>query len=198
MNAPITPTDRHLLTHKGSQTMETPRLLLRRAEISDAEPMYRNWASSPEVTKFLTWPPHASLDVTKQVLSSWIDDCKAQENYNWMIVLKSLGEPIGNITARQVDDKIGSTEIGYCIGEHWWHQGIMSEALEAVLDFLFEKVGFNRIESRHDPHNPHSGDVMRKCGMTYEGTAREADWNNQGLCDTAHYAILRREWLARH
>ena len=74
----------------------------------------------------------------------------------------------------------------------------MSEALEAVLDFLFEEVGFNRIESRHDPHNPHSGDVMRKCGMTYEGTAREADWNNQGLCDTAHYAILRREWLARH
>lgn len=133
--------------------------------------MYRNWASSPEVTKFLTWPPHASLDVTKQVLSGWIEECASPKNYNWMIVLKSLGEPIGNITARQVDDKIGSTEIGYCIGEHWWHCGIMSEALDAVLGFLFEEVGFNRIESRHDPHNPHSGDVMRKCGMTYEGTA---------------------------
>lgn len=191
------PKGRRLLTHKGSQTIETPRLLLRRAEISDAEPMYRNWASNPEVTKFLTWPPHGSLDVTKQVLSSWIEECASPENYNWMIVLKSLGEPIGNITARQVDDKIGSTEIGYCIGERWWHRGIMSEALEAVLGFLFEEVGFNRIESRHDPHNPHSGDVMRKCGMTYEGTAREADWNNQGLCDTAHYAILRSEWAEK-
>ena len=96
-----------------------------------------------------------------------------------------------------MDEKIGSTEIGYCMGENWWHQGIMSEALEAVLRFLFEEVGFNRIESRHDPHNPHSGGVMRKCGMTYEGTFRDADWNNQGLCDAAHYAILRREWLAR-
>ena len=188
---------RRPLTHKGSQTIETPRLFLRRAEISDAEPMYRNWASNPEVTKFLTWPPHASLDVTKQVLSGWIEECASPKNYNWMIVLKSLGEPIGNITARQVDDKIGSTEIGYCIGEHWWHCGIMSEALEAVLGFLFKEVGFNRIESRHDPHNPHSGDVMRKCGMTYEGTAREADWNNQGLCDTAHYAILRSEWAEK-
>ena len=71
------PKGRRLLTHKGSQTIETPRLLLRRAEISDAEPMYRNWASSPEVTKFLTWPPHASLDVTKQVLSGWIEECVA-------------------------------------------------------------------------------------------------------------------------
>ena len=191
------PKGRRPLTHKGTQTIETPRLLLRRAEMNDAEPIYRNWASSPEVTKFLTWPPHASLDVTKQVLSGWIEECASPKNYNWMIVLKSLGEPIGNITARQVDDKIGSTEIGYCIGERWWHRGIMSEALEAVLGFLFEEVGFNRIESRHDPHNPHSGDVMRKCGMTYEGTAREADWNNQGLCDTAHYAILRSEWAGK-
>lgn len=38
---------------------------------------------------------------------------------------------------------------------------------------------------------------MRKCGMTHEGTARQADWNNQGLCDTAHYAILRREWAEK-
>ena len=48
--------------------------------------------------------------------------------------------------------------------------------------------------ARHDPRNPHSGGVMRKCGMQYEGTNRACDRNNQGICDAAQYAILRSEW----
>lgn len=69
----------------------------------------------------------------------------------------------------------------------------MSEALRAVIDFLFDEVGMQRVEARHDPHNPHSGDVMRKCGMQYEGTQRRADRNNQGLCDASWYAILAED-----
>ena len=94
---------------------------------------------------------------------------------------------------RQKDD-IGETEIGYCIGRTWWHKGIVSEALTAVIHYLFAEVGMNRISARHDPNNPHSGGVMRKCGMTYEGTTRSSDRNNQGICDAALYAILRSEW----
>ena len=63
-----------------------------------------------------------------------------------------------------------------------------------VIAYLFETVGLNRVESRHDPRNPNSGAVMRKCGMTYEGTMRKSDRNNQGICDACHYAILREEW----
>ena len=49
--------------------------------------------------------------------------------------------------------------------KNWWHMGITSEALQCVLDYLFDEVGFYRIESRHDPRNPNSGGVMKKCGM---------------------------------
>jgi ribosomal-protein-alanine N-acetyltransferase len=69
----------------------------------------------------------------------------------------------------------------------------MSEALKAVMDFFFDEVGANRIESRHDPNNPHSGMVMKKCGMKYEGTMRMADRNNQGICDACWYALLKLE-----
>ena len=80
--------------------------------------------------------------------------------------------------------------IGYCIGRTWWHKGITSEALKAVMDYFFEKVEVNRIESRHDPRNPNSGGVMKKCGMKYEGTLRQADRNNQGICDCSFYGLL--------
>lgn len=64
---------------------------------------------------------------------------------------------------------------------------------KAVMDYFFEKVEANRIESRHDPRNPYSGKVMEKCGMKYEGTLKSADWNNQGICDACYYALLKSE-----
>ena len=83
--------------------------------------------------------------------------------------------------------------IGYCLGKAWWRQGIMSEALKAVMDFFFDEVEANRIESRHDVRNPHSGMVMKKCGMKYEGTTCSSDRNNRGVCDVCLYALLRSE-----
>ena len=69
----------------------------------------------------------------------------------------------------------------------------MSEALQAVIDFFFDRVGPNSICSYHDPNNPHSGMVMKHCGMKYEGTRRAADRNNTGICDASWYSILRSE-----
>jgi len=69
----------------------------------------------------------------------------------------------------------------------------MSEALNAVIDYLFVEVGLNRVVARHDTNNPNSGGVMRKCGMKYEGTSRASGRNNQGICDMVHYAITRND-----
>ena len=182
-----------MLTHKGTVTLETPRLILRRAEITDAEAMFHNWASDPEVTKFLTWPPHESIAVSRSLLERWITEYEKDDYYLWMIVPKESAEPIGSISVVNHRDDIAEAEIGYCIGKKWWHRGIMTEALTAVMDYLFEGVGMNRIKATHDVNNPHSGGVMKKCGMTYEGTARQGSRNNQGICDSSAYAILRSD-----
>lgn len=185
-----------MLNHKGTLTIDTPRLILRKAQLEDAEMMFRNWASNPEVTKYLTWPPHESAEVTKEIIANWVKSYEKDDYYHWMIVLKQTNEPIGSLLS-SIIGRAESAHIGYCIGKAWWHQGIMSEALNAVMHFLFNEIGFHRIESMHDPNNPNSGKVMMKCGMTYEGTHRQADRNNQGICDASYYAILREEWM-RH
>ena len=183
-----------MLTHKGTQTIETSRLILRRAIREDAEPMFRNWASDSEVTKFLTWPAHSNIAVSEMVIGSWLQEYEKDSYYQWMIELKEIGQPIGSISVVRQNDRVEEAEIGYCIGSPWWHRGIMSEALAAVIEYLFTEVGMNRVAARHDPNNPHSGGVMRKCGMKYEGTNRACDRNNQGICDAAQYSILRSEW----
>ena len=183
-----------MLTHKGTQPIETSRLILRRAIREDAEAMFRNWASDPEVTKYLTWPTYEKVETAYQILDLWAGEYEKPDYYQWMIVLKELGEPIGSISVVRQNDRVEEAEIGYCIGSHWWHKGIMTEALNSVIEYLFTEVGMNRVAARHDPNNPHSGGVMRKCGMKYEGTHRACDRNNQGICDAAQYAILRSEW----
>ena len=182
------------MNHCGTQTIETERLILRRFEITDAEDMYLNWASSEAVVKYLTWPTHENSDATKALLEEWVKSYKEDNYYQWAIVLKEIDEPIGSISAVGMKESIDMIHIGYCRGDAWWHQGITSESLQAVIGFFFERVGAKRIESRHDPRNPHSGMVMKKCGMQYEGTLRSSDRNNQGICDASWYAILRDEW----
>ena len=182
------------MKHLGTITIETPRLILRQFVPEDAQAMYENWACDPEVTKFLTWPVHGSVEISAMVLSDWISHYEEDTFYQWAIVPKDVGQPIGSISVVERNDGAGSVQIGYCIGKKWWHQGIMTETLRAVIDFFFDRVGVNRVEARHDAANPHSGDVMRKCGMTYEGTLRQSDRNNQGICDAVWYGILQEDW----
>lgn len=182
------------MKHNGTQKLETERLVLRRFKIEDADAMYKNWASDSEVTKFLTWPPHESPEVSLGIIEDWLKQYSDNSYYQWAIVLKENGdEPIGCISVVSMKEEISAVHIGYCIGKKWWHKGITSEALKAVMDYLFDVVGANRIESRHDPKNPNSGKVMKKCGMKYEGTLKSADWNNQGICDACYYALLKSE-----
>ena len=177
---------RNDMKHCGTQKLETERLILRRFTMEDAGAMYRNWASDSEVTKYLTWPSHASEEVSRAVLDGWTGQYADENYYQWAIVLKEHGnDPIGCIGAVDMNDDTGMVQLGYCLGKDWWHQGIMSQALKAVMDFFFDRVEADRIESRHDPRNPHSGMVMKKCGMKYEGTLRGSDRNNQGVCDVS-------------
>lgn len=186
------------MKHVGTKTIETARLILRPFSMDDAQMMFRNWASDPEVTKYLPWTTHANVDVTKMVLNDWTSHYGEENYYQWAIIPKDLGAPIGSITGVKIDENAQWLEIGYCIGRNWWHRGYVSEALKALIAFFFEEVGVGRIQARHDPRNVHSGAVMRKCGMTCEGTLRRADRNNQGICDAAIYSILREEYDRKH
>lgn len=181
------------MKHNGTQRLDTERLVLRRFVNEDAEAMYKNWAADEEVTKYLTWPTHSSQEVSRRVIEEQVKAYDSESYYQWAIVLKEKGEPIGSISVVHMNEDVSMMHVGYCIGRPWWHNGLTAEALKAVMDFLFDIVEVNRIESRHDPKNPNSGKVVKKCGMKYEGTLRSSDRNNQGICDACYYALLKSE-----
>lgn len=179
------------MNHLGTRELATERLTLRRFEIEDAENMFYNWANDPEVTKYLTWPAHENVEVTESIVKDWVSKYDDKEFYQWAIELNDLEQPIGSISAVKVDNKIESVEIGYCIGQKFWHEGYTTEALAEIIRFFIAEVGAGRVCARHDSNNPNSGKVMAAAGMEYEGTLRRADINNQGICDAVVYSKIR-------
>lgn len=182
------------MLHQGTKELQTSRLLLRPCRESDAEAMYRNWASDPEVTRYMTWQAHESIEATREICALWEKESVRQDFYQWAIVLKELDEPIGSISVVRINEKYAWAELGYCIGRAWWGQGITAEALRAVIKYLLREVGFRQVIAEHDVNNPNSGKVMRKAGMKQEGILRRCGSNNADpCCDLAVYSILAEE-----
>ena len=107
--------------------------MLRRATLDDAQAMFDNWASDPQVTRYLMWPAHTSTDITRQVLQSWVNGYQQDNFYQWLMVHKDLGQPIGSISGMNPNDRLSCVELAYCIGQPWWHQGLTTEAARLLL-----------------------------------------------------------------
>ena len=181
------------MEHPGTAVLETPRLLLRPFRAGDGAAMYRNWCSDSEVTRFLTWQPHANPEQSEKLARLWEEESRKPAFYQWAVVLKTLGEPIGSLSVVRMQEEIRAAELGYCIGRAWWGQGLMPEAVRAVCAYLIEQAGMNRVSACHDAENLKSGRVMQKAGMRCEGTLRAAGKNNRGICDLVYYSILAGE-----
>jgi len=184
------------LNHTGTARLETRRLILRPTSISDAEQMYNNWASDPEVTKYLLWPTHTDIEVTKDVLARWDKENERPDYYHWGIVDKETGQIIGTGGCLSINERFRSTELGYCMSRAHWGKSYMSEAVAAMIEYLFNTVGLNRIAACHDPDNIGSGRVMQKCGMAFEGVQRQANYcERRGFYDLACYAVVKSDYV---
>lgn len=173
--------------------LETERLILRKMLVSDAEDMYE-YAHRPDVTKYLTWYPHADVNYTREYLSYLGSHYKVGDFFDWAVILKSSGKMIGTCGFTRFDYINDSAEMGYVINPEYRGIGIAAEALCEVLRFGFETLSLNRAEAKFIEGNEASRRVMEKVGMQYEGMHRRAmlikgKYRNIGIC-----GILREEF----
>ena len=183
-----------IISYKGTQVIDTTRLILRKFELTDSIHMFKNWSNDFDVCKYLSWEPHGDISVTQQIIQDWVNSYSDDACYNWAIIYKLSGEAIGSISLIQLDEQNESCEVGYCMSNDFWGLGIMTEALNYVIQYMFDKIGVNRIVAKHDVQNPASGKVMKKCGMKFEGILRQSIKDRGGnFCDYASYSILRND-----
>lgn len=152
-------------------SIETERLMLRPWTMDDAEAFYHGWASDPEVTKYLTWNPHQSIEDTKMILRLFVEQYEKPERINFAIVSKETGELIGGIdVVGYLPD--GTPAIGYMLRRDQWGKGYMTEACKAMVALLFS-LGHKTIRIDAMVENIGSNRVIQKCGGIFVKTEEE-------------------------
>jgi len=150
--------------------LETARLRLRKVRADDAQAIFDNWASDDEVTKYITWNTHKSIDDTNMILGIWLKEYDNEPCYRYGIERKEDGVLMGMIDV--VGFRHGNPVIGYCSGRAFWNNGYMTEALRAVVDELFSD-GYETIVIEAIRENIGSNRVIQKAGFTFVGTRTE-------------------------
>jgi ribosomal-protein-alanine N-acetyltransferase len=168
----------------------TERLVLRPFTPGDA-PAIQTLASDRAIAASTLLIPHP---YPEGAAAEWIaghDD--ASNNHVFAIVLRDGAEPMGAI-GLHVDRNHDRAEIGYWIGVPYWNRGYVTEAANAIVGYVFDSLGLNRVFAFHFTANPASGRVLQKIGMRREGTLRQhiVKWGEH--VDVDYYGVVRGEW----
>ena len=160
-------------TFSNIPQLETPRLLLRKMLVRDADDMF-DYAQRADVTKYLTWNPHPNVDYTREYLEYVATRYSAGEFFDWAIEEKSTGHMVGTCGFTRFDYHSDCGEVGYVLNPSVWGHGYATEALRRVIAFGFSRLHLERIEARYIEGNTASRHVMERVGMTYEGMLRSS------------------------
>jgi len=181
--------------------LTTPRLVLRELRQDDAASIAK-YVSDREIAKNLLVVPHPySLKDAHEFLARCAKYRKKRlrEVYNLALELTSERQLIGLVGLKGVDQFNGTGSLGYWLAQDYHRQGLMSEAVAAMIDFAFTELKLRRIDVCAFSENRASNGLIKKLGFTYEGKARKSlrDRATGAIHDENRYGLLQNDWLKR-
>lgn len=183
-----------MLTHIGTQIIETEHLILRRFEYSDVDAMLQNWVADEAVQSMYSEPVYQTKEAVLELLERYISSYEQPDYYRWAIIHRETGACIGQIAFFLVDSKNHFAEIEYCIGAAFQCRGYATEAAQALIRFGFEQIHLHKIQICTKTINAPSKRVIEKCGFTYEGTLRDYFYMNGAYVGRLYYSMLEDEY----
>lgn len=168
----------------GTQEIRTERLLLRHPQQGDAAPLVAIHSLAMTATE-------AENTVRKMLEEAGKPFC-----FHWIITMD--GQVVGRVKGWEVNPYNGYVQLGYDVAPFCRNQGIMTEAVSAVIRYLLLTAGANRVYCSVREHNIASRRVCEKCGMQHEGVLRQHYARQGGGYDDVHiYGIIRDDLTQR-
>lgn len=178
--------------------IETERTILRPWKESDAESLYR-YAKNPAVGPIAGWPIHTSIENSRQIIKNVLS-----AEYTYAITLKNKDEAIGCVglmigTASNFIIGAEEAEIGYWIGEEFWGNGYVPEAVKELMKYAFEELKMKKLWCGYFDGNEKSKRVQEKCGFRHHHTNRDIPWELMNDIRTEHISCISYdEWKGEH
>ncbi|WP_454192598.1 GNAT family N-acetyltransferase [Paenibacillus sp. Marseille-Q7038] len=174
--------------------LHTERLWLRKLQKQDSRAIFQVW-SDPVVTKYMNIESMHSEEDAEEMIEL-LDECSQnEEGFRWAIIEKSSGKIIGSCGFNHWQLKGAFRgEIGYELASSHWRQGLMTEAIKAMLNFGFTTMELNRIEALVDPRNEASAKLLSSLSFSCEGILRQLQYTSTGYKDMQMHSLLFEEW----
>jgi ribosomal-protein-alanine N-acetyltransferase len=147
------------------ELLETPRLWLRKPRREDAPLLFAAYAHDPEVTRFLTWRPHTDISESRGFVNGIVARWLANTEFCWFLFARDSREMIGCISARREDCGFN---LGFVLAQSQRGQGLMPEAITAVVQWAFSEQWVSRIWAACDTENHASARALERAGFTRE------------------------------
>ncbi|HLY32342.1 MAG TPA: GNAT family protein [Ktedonobacterales bacterium] len=176
--------------------LTTDRLRLRQIRPTDAEALFAI-RSDPEVREPYGREPQQSLAESQTFIQSLQATYERRDGLFWGITRKDEDTVIGSCNFWNLSEDFLCAEVGYELHRAHWRQGIMAEAVSAILAYGFTELGFHRIEAGPFVGNAASKQLLLKLGFTYEGTLRQRVFFRDHFLDQEYYGLLEDEWSSR-
>lgn len=179
-------------------TLETQRLILRRFIDADLEP-FLAYRSDPQVSRYQGW----SEPYTRPMAEEFIQEMKTRqpgepgEWFQWAIELRASGEMIGDCAFYLLSRDTRQAEIGVTLARLHQGQGYAQEAIQRLLEYLFNELELHRVCANCDPENTPAWQILQRLGFRREAHFVENLWFKGRYASEFWYAMLRREWLTR-
>lgn len=187
-----------MLTHVGTNIIETERLTLRRFDYEDNESMRKNWIADEKIQSLYSEPVYSTAEEVKELLDKYIGSYERDDYYRWAVIEKESGECIGQTAYFLVDSKNHFAEIEYCIGAAYQCKGYATEAAKAVIAYGFDRINLHKVQICTKTINKPSKRVIEKCGLTYEGTLRDYFYMNGEYVGRLYFSILKNEYANKN
>ncbi len=179
----------------ATPVLETTRLLLRPFADSD-EPAIFKLQSNPRVLRYWDSPPWTE----RERASAFIAACRRMEEEGagarFAVETRETRAFIGWCSAFRWNPTYRSLGIGYCLDEPAWGKGYATEAVQAMLRWLYATLDLNRVEAELDTRNKASARVLEKLAFRLEGTKREDCIVSGEVSDSWIYGLLKRDWAS--
>ena len=148
--------------------METERLMIRNFQMSDVEGCFENWGQDQSLGKYLVMFPMQSIEEMQNLISSFVGNPNV-----WVLEEKISHRPIGYLTLHIPNEFLEIGELGYTIGENFWHKGYATEAVSAILRYSFEERNLYMVEAKYNEENVPSGKLLQRLGFKTDGVLRD-------------------------
>ncbi|MEO7210726.1 MAG: GNAT family protein [Chitinophagaceae bacterium] len=174
--------------------LESERLSLRKIILTDAPELYE-LRTGEKTMEFIDKVKIASVQVAQDMIQNMDFQIQNNDAIMWGITLPGSAPIIGTIGYWRILKDHHRAEIGYMLKPEYWNKGYVSEAMNTVINYGFNKMKLHTIEANINPHNLASRRVLEKQGFQQEGFYQENYYFNGKFLDTTVFSLLKSNWL---